>query len=476
MMTHETRKGWRSVATAAIALALSSTLAACSGHGSAANSVIPNQTQSVQRSGAHPNTVTNIYGGGSTLASLLYRQWMDYFGVAMPPNPQGAPSGLPINANYQYYYAGIGSGGGRGSFLAQSPSTIAPQSLPIYCPNGVSTCYPYPKWHYSGSDATFSSTEIGCYDSGCAGVDGYTNITAALPARGQYVQIPTLGTPITLAYNPNGQTIGSHGLQLSRNSYCGIWEGTISNWSDPSITSDNGGHVVSTQPIVRVVRSDSSGTSFLLSNHLFTACQNLSNPNYDWTGGAGSGTPAWPNNTGGTAVLGESGSSGVVTGVTNTAGAIGYVGPSFVAPVVPGGLPTANLQDNHDYFHSPEQFKYHAPSIANTLTALKSTAPPTLTDPYDLATLVPDPTAAGSYPIVGYTWLEAYECYGTLAEATGLKAITKWYAQGGTTGSTPPDQILEAQGLAPLAQNWKTRVRSIANAIVKGPVSNVCTI
>jgi ABC-type phosphate transport system substrate-binding protein len=455
----------------AVAIAASALLAACSGHGGATNSVIPSTTQSSHSGGVNPNAVTNIYGGGSTLASLLYRQWFDYFGVAMPPDPQGAPSGLPINASFQYYYGGIGSGAGRAAFLSQTPSTTTPQSAPIYCPGGVTTCWPYPNWHYSGSDATFSSIEIGCYDSGCTNVDGVPVINEALTVRGQYVQIPTLSTDITMAYNPTGQTVPLKGLALSRNSYCGIWQGAITNWSDPSITSDNGGKVVSSQPIIRVVRSDSSGTTALLTNALVSQCVNLSNSAYDWTGGTG-GTVTWPNNTGN--VQADSGSGGIVTGVTSTNGSIGYVGPSFVAPVVSGGLPTARLQNHNAYINNKLTFTVQ--SIKSTLAAFVGVNPPTLSDPYDLATVVPDPTATGAYPIVGYTWLEAYQCYNLKSEATGLSAFIKWYAKAGAIGSTPADVIVEAQGLAPLDATWKTSVRNISTHIVKGPVANVCTI
>jgi ABC-type phosphate transport system substrate-binding protein len=431
----------------------------------------------VHQTSVHPNTVTNIYGGGSSLAALLYRQWFDYYGVAMPPDPQGAPNGLPVNANFEYYYGSIGSGGGRGSFLAQIPATAVPGVPPIYCPGGVTTCWPYPLWHFSGSDATLSSTEISCYDVGCAGPeDGYSNISAALPVRGQYLQIPTLATSITQAYDPSGQTIQPAGLQLSVNSLCGIWEGTITNWSDPSITTDNGGHVVSTQPITRVVRSDSSGTTFLQTNHLVSACVTTSghvSAANVWTGGVG-GTVTWPNNTGN--VIASSGSNGVVASTQSTSGAITYVGPSYVAPVVAGGLPTALVQDYHSLFSSPYKAKYFAPNITNTITAMKNTVIPTNSDPYDIGALNPDPTVAAAYPIAGFTWLEAYQCYNLNSEATGVKSFIKWYAKAGVTGTTPPDEILEAQGLAPLPQNWKTKVRSIAPNVVHGPVAGVCTI
>lgn len=459
------RSGMSALSTTAVALTASALLAACSGHGGgAANSVLP-PTQNQGASDSHSVAVTKFYGGGSTLASLLYRQWEDYYGVAMPPDPQGAPNGLPVNGQFQYFYAGIGSGSAQVAFLTQTPSTTAPQPNPIFCPNAVNTCYPYPRWDYSGSDATLSAAQISCYQIGCPGPPV---IQAVQPVRGQYVQIPTLATDITMAYNPNGQTVPSGGLQLSRNSYCGIWEGAITNWGDPGITADNNGVQVSTQSITRVVRSDGSGTTFLLTNHLNTVCQNLSNPNFDWTGGVGT-TVTWPGTT-----LPESGSGGIVSGVTNTPGGIGYVGPSFVAPVVPGGLPTSRVQNQYSIDHNVRQFV--GPTVASTLAAVKSITPPTNPDPLDLGILFPDPIANHAYPVVGFTWVEAYECYRLQPQTHALTDLIDWYAKAGVTGTSPADQLLQAQGLAPLSAPFKGRVRTIANAIVKGPVANVCTI
>src|SRR5215470_8550030 len=87
-------------AATAVALVASMLIAACSSHGGSTSSVLPTAGSHV----ASPDlkNVANIYGGGSTLASLLYRQWMDYYGVAMPPDPQGAPNGLPVNPSFLY--------------------------------------------------------------------------------------------------------------------------------------------------------------------------------------------------------------------------------------------------------------------------------------------------------------------------------------------------------------------------------------
>lgn len=456
------RSGVSALLKTAAALTASAIVAACGGNGGSGNSVLPsNSNNSAHQSAAKPNAVTNVYGGGSSLAALLYRQWQDYYGVAMPPDPQGAPNGLPVNPNFQYYYASIGSGSGRAAFLSGIPSSATPGNPPVFCPNN-SSCYPYPLWHYSGSDATFSSTEISCYQVGCP-----PTYPASQPARGQYFQVPTLATDITVFYNPTGQTVGAKGLLLKRDTYCGIWEGAITNWGDPEITSDNGGHQVSTQPIVRVVRSDSSGTTFLLTNHLNTACQNLPHPTHDWTGGVG-GTVTWP----GGATLPGTGSGGVVSAVNGQPGAVGYVGPSYVAPVVSGGDPTASLQDQFSYLLNRPTFI--PPTVASTNIGFKGVSPPNNPDPFDLGILVPDPAAQGAYPIIGFTWLEMYQCYNTAAEANGLRSLVRWYAELGTL--TPPDQILEAQGEAPLNQTWKSKVRQISGSIVKGPRTNICTI
>src|SRR5215469_2261581 len=156
-MTRIERSSVRAAVTA-LALVATMLIAACSSHNASTTSVVPPANSHAVVS---PDAgVTNIYGGGSSLASLLYRQWMDYYGVAMPPDPQGAPNGLPVNPSFLYYYAGIGSGSGRAAFISQVPSTTQPASSPPYCPNFGTSCYPYPLWHYSGSDANLSSSEI----------------------------------------------------------------------------------------------------------------------------------------------------------------------------------------------------------------------------------------------------------------------------------------------------------------------------
>ena len=76
----------------------------------------------------------------------------------------------------------------------------------------------------------------------------------------QYLPIVAGGT--ALMYNikdvANRQVTN---LQLSPETIAGIFTGSITNWSDPKITADNGGKAFPSKSIIPVVRSDGSGTS-----------------------------------------------------------------------------------------------------------------------------------------------------------------------------------------------------------------------
>lgn len=445
-------------------IATCAAIAACGGQASSpASSVLPFSLASHASPTVHPDTATLVYIGGAGIPARAYRQWFDYYGVALPPDPQGQSNGLAVNASFEYYYDADGAGNGATAFLTQTPDPTIPSVPPYPCPDQTTSCVPYPEWDGASIDGQLTASQISCYQSGCTGIN------AAQPARGQYMQLPTLETDLPFPYNPTGQTVPTAGLQLSRTTYCGIWEGAITSWADPSITSDNDGVQVSTQPIVLIVRSDSAGATLLLTSHLSTVCQGLSNPADDWTRGVGTSGISWPAD-----ALQYKGNNGIVTGVTANAGAIGYVGPSYVAPVVPGGLPTALLQDQYNVNNGKKKFT--AATVTSTLAAFKGIQPPSNSDPYDFGMTVDDPAQQGAYPIAGFVYLETYECYKVTKTAAALQDVIKWYTKPGATGSTPADQILEAQGFAPLSSQFKTAVHSAAAAIVKGPVSNVCTI
>src|SRR5579863_5308622 len=153
----------------ALALFSSVALAACSGQTQSGAGVEPHMpaAATVAHAGVAPDSVTVVYLGGAGIPALAFRQWMDYYGVALPPDPQGAPSGLPVNALYQYYYDADGAGSGINAFLTQTPDNTIPSVPPYPCPDQTTSCIPYPEWDASAADGQLTSSQITCYQAGC---------------------------------------------------------------------------------------------------------------------------------------------------------------------------------------------------------------------------------------------------------------------------------------------------------------------
>jgi len=96
-----------------------------------------------------------------------------------------------------------------------------------------------------------------------------------------------------------------------------IYQGSISNWSDPAIAAANPGLVLPDRKIMVVHRSDLSGTTFNWTDY-------LSKVSDDWKRNVGAGVSVrWP------AGVGANGSDGVSLYIRNVKGAIGYVELSY---------------------------------------------------------------------------------------------------------------------------------------------------
>jgi phosphate transport system substrate-binding protein len=139
---------------------------------------------------------------------------------------------------------------------------------------------------------------------------------------GQYSSLPgtTLTLPVTggalaIVYNLPGW---SGPLKLTGAQLAGIYLGTITNWDDSSLATLNSG--LPNHQIIPVVRSDSAGTSYVLTNYLSD-----DSSTFQSTVGI-SIMPNWPSLGSGLPVA-EKGNSGLATYVASTAGqySIGYV-------------------------------------------------------------------------------------------------------------------------------------------------------
>lgn len=189
------------------------------------------------------------------------------------------------------------------------------------------------------------------------------------------VQIPTVGGAVALAYNLDGVS----GLRLSPRTLGGIFLGYITNWSDSRLKVENPGKSLPNKPITVVHRSDSSGTSFLFTTYL-TAVSS------DWKAKVGAGKSVkWPCGEGG------KGNPGVAGLVKQIPGSIGYV---ELAYALQNKLSTASLRNRSGKYVAPSLQSATA-CIAGSVAKLKN----------DLRTPVVNGDGAGTYPIVGLTFI-----------------------------------------------------------------------
>ncbi len=277
-----------------------------------------------------------LNGAGATFPAPLYETYAREIKKDMPD----------MKINYQ----GIGSGGGVNQTIAGTVD-------------------------FGASDAAMTDAEIAKVKQGV-------------------ILVPTAGGAVSVVYNVPGVS----NLKLSRTTLPGIFSGQITKWNDPKIKADNPGVNLPNLPIKSVVRADSSGTTFIFTNH-------LSNISAYFKGRIGtSKSPSWtlPN------ALKGKGNPGVAALVSRTAGSIGYVEYEYANK---NKLKSAQVQN--------KKGEFVAPSLQSANAALAS-----VSFPSNYRVFVGDP--GQGYPIVGLTWIMVYKNYKDPAKAQAVKNFVKW--------------------------------------------------
>jgi ABC-type phosphate transport system substrate-binding protein len=328
-------------------------LSACNGNSGAGSGVsaLPNAPASHHgRIRPNDNGPQDLHAGGATFPAYAYNLGDQPVGTFNSPQPSPGPGSLLAAAGTTgtVYYCLTGSGFGRKQFDGASvTATLACAGLGLPPVGFGGRQDPL---DFNGSDVALASTEC------CGATTPYATNRAA--TWGQPFEVPTIGGPIVFPYNKNGFTgVKSKAfLHLSTWTYCAISNGTVSNWNDAAITADNGGKSVTggaSQTIHYYFRSDGSGTSYLFTNKLNTACNGTwpgkygSDPYQDpgkgrdasWAFGVnqnwpGPGSSSHPNPN----FIGESGNPGVVAGIQADEFGTGYAEGAWVAAAPPGGF------------------------------------------------------------------------------------------------------------------------------------------
>jgi phosphate transport system substrate-binding protein len=223
---------------------------------------------------------------------------------------------------------------------------------------------------------------------------------------------------------------GVEGLKLDSDTLAAIFLGEITKWNDPKIAAINEGLALPDTAIQVVHRSDSSGTTSIFTSYLNDVSQS-------WADKVGKGKEVeWPVGVGG------QGNDGVAAVIQQQAGSVGYVELSYA---IESGLTMASLKNQAGTFIEP--------SLESTSAAAAGA-----TFPEDLRFSVANSPNAEAYPIVGATWILAYDKMTDAAKAEALKAWLTWSLEEGTV-------IAEELGYAPLPDDLKALALEKVNQI-----------
>jgi ABC-type phosphate transport system substrate-binding protein len=326
---------------------------------------------------------TTVNGGGSSLAAPTYIAEFEQFTAASPTS--------------LFSYEAVGSGAGQSAFLNNEISEFqnVPAGTLTYGTIVGSTV------DFGASDAFLSPSQLTNPATGSYGLSA---------TDGPLIQLPTIGVGIAMAYNYPSETK----LRLTDDQICGILSGKLTQWNQ-IVKSLSG-------TITVVYRSDSSGTTFLTTQHLNAVC-NSSNSNFPVLPVTITKTFAslFTNSTPPSNFVGESGSANVASEAVAVAQSFAYLSPDYTS-IAPKSANKTSLQVA--FVENAANGVYYQPTVENTETGLANpgagstnpTPPNSLAAAMNPLNWVPAiPVTTNGYPIVGYTTMLVSSCYANKA-------------------------------------------------------------
>ncbi|HEY3598580.1 MAG TPA: substrate-binding domain-containing protein [Paraburkholderia sp.] len=337
----------------------------------------------------------SLLGGGSTLVQPSIGTEISMFGDG------------PVS------YFGVGSGAGQTAFLTNSAASFGA---------GVTGTV-----DFANSDAPLTIPQITGYTR--AGTDG------------PLIQIPFIVTPITIplvnaptgtgpllpppATNPTapGDTIPT--VALNDDDLCGIFSGKLTNWNQV-INPDNNSAYTTNAPITVVYRSDSSGTTDLLTAHLHQVCNTTNTAtsvtfnetqHFAGTSAVPVADAIFPNGAPTPNFIGVSGSGAVaaqlVSFKTTSTAAVSYLSPDFTNTfLAPSSTPAQINQLRVASLRNPSTNADVVPTFGNATLAIGTVKLPTPTNAADQSQWVPNASnPAVGYPISGTSQIILSQCY-----------------------------------------------------------------
>lgn len=271
-----------------------------------------------------------------------------------------------------------------------------------------------------------------------AGSDAAMNDEEISKATKGVVLLPVTAGEVVLTFNLDGVKE----LKLPRDVYPDIFSGKIEKWNDPRIAKANPGAKLPDKNITVVVRSDSSGTTYVFTGH-------LSKINEGFKSAVGQDkAPQWPKSN---RFVKSPKNDGITATVKQTPGSIGYIEYGYAKLT---GMPVAMLENKSGKFVSPGP---ESGSAALASAEFPEGNLPGSSVP-DLRAWVFDPAGEKAWPIASFTWLLIPE----KVPASKAKAIAELVEYCITDGQ----KIADSMGYIPLPDNVVDTVREATKKVV----------
>lgn len=275
------------------------------------------------------------------------------------------------------------------------------------------------KTDFGGSDTPLSGDQYGVAKQRCGGADAWN--------------LPVVFGPMAITYNLSAVDT----LVLDAPTLAKIFNGTITRWDDPALTSLNSS--MPAEDIRVIYRSDASGTTYNFTSYLQAASAGV------WTKGV---TKTFAGGVG----TGAEGNKGTAALVKSTEGAISYNELSFA---LQQGLYAAEIKTPASR-RSLRPVRIGTDTVGKTITGAKITG--TGNDlVLDLSAFY-NPAQPDVYPIVLATYEIVCSKYPTADVAQAVKAFLQ--------AAIGPGQVdLNRIGYIPLSADFQRRVSTAVDAI-----------
>lgn len=275
-----------------------------------------------------------------------------------------------------------------GSSSSSSTSSSGTSSSPLVGAGSTLVAPLMSKWQSDYASKTEETVTYGAIGSG-GGIDQITSRTVDFGASDAPLtaeqfseangveQIPWALSGTVPAYNVSG---APKNLKLNGEVLAGIYLGKITAWNDPAIAKLNPGASLPSTKITPVYRSDGSGDTYAFTNYLSTI-----SPEFKSTVGT-STTVKFPTG------VGAEKNDGVSAAISQTDGAIGYVGLAYA---LSNELSMPLVENSAGSFPEPG-----VKSVEAAAAAVSKIGPSNEISLADLPS-----TAEGAYPISTYTYV-----------------------------------------------------------------------